>query len=98
MSDLVFAVTFKFAQGAVLRDTVTGFQGKVTSRIEYLNGCRQYSVQPMVDTKEPHKLTDAVYFDEDRLEAVRGSEVTQEQSKAINKGGPTPRGVPTQQR
>lgn len=56
--------------GQKVRDVVTGFEGVATSRVEYLNGCVQYAVAPVVNEKDPQKLPDSVYFDVQRLEVV----------------------------
>lgn len=37
--------------GSMVHDTVTGFEGRVVSRLEYLNKCVRYLVQPEVDEK-----------------------------------------------
>lgn len=36
----------KVALGSMVTDSITGFSGIVVARIEYLNGCIQYEVQP----------------------------------------------------
>lgn len=38
-------VNFKFDLGATVKDTVTGFQGVVMCRSQWLNCCNTYSVQ-----------------------------------------------------
>lgn len=54
-----------FKLGVKVTDSVTGFSGTITARVEYLNGCRQYGVAPRIsnDGKKP----DSEYFDEERL-------------------------------
>ncbi|QKC83247.1 hypothetical protein [Mesorhizobium sp. NZP2077] len=60
----------KAVLGTTLRDIVTGFSGVVVGRVEYLTGCNQALLQPKV--KEDGALTDSVWIDEQRLEAVSG--------------------------
>lgn len=54
--------------GNAVRDTVTGFIGIATARVEYINGCVQYAVTPKVSADG--KLPDSVYFDFQRLLVV----------------------------
>ena len=60
---------FKFGNGQVCRDLVTGFQGTVTGRADYLTGCRQYVLTPKV--KDGGDWVEGRWFDENRLELVR---------------------------
>lgn len=64
--------TFKFENGSVVRDIVTGFTGTITCRTEWLNKCIRYTVQPKMISKpdETQKLPEAAAFDEDQLELV----------------------------
>ena len=39
------ATRFKFNLGAEVKDAITGFEGVVTSRTEWTNGCKRYGVQ-----------------------------------------------------
>lgn len=39
---------WRFRLGEKVRDGVTGFKGVITARVEYLNGCLQYCVEPKV--------------------------------------------------
>ena len=57
--------TFEIALGEHVQDEVTGFEGVVTGRVDYIAGCRQYLVQPPVDERD--KWVEARWFDEDRL-------------------------------
>lgn len=58
--------TFSINLGAHVRDTITGFRGVVTARIEYLTGCRQYTLTPT--TLHDAKPIPSEWFDESRLE------------------------------
>lgn len=59
-----------FELGAKVKDKVTGFKGVVTSRIEYLNGCLQYCVEPTLDKEG--KMRKHQYMDEGQLEFIKG--------------------------
>ena len=57
---------FVFELGVKVKDIVSGFQGIVTSRTEYLNGCIRYGVeaQELKKDGDAHEL----WFDEAVLE------------------------------
>jgi hypothetical protein len=57
---------FRFAIGSILKDEVTGFEGVVMGRTEYITGCLQYALCPRKMTKDG-KLPEWHWFDEDRL-------------------------------
>ena len=77
---------FKHKLGLLVKDKITGFEGILTSRTEYLTGCNRYAVQPRV-LKEGN-LIDACWFDEDQIE-VTGQGILPEnvQSKEPGKTG-----------
>lgn len=54
-----------FQLGNKLRDTITGFSGIATSRVEYLTGCIQYGIAPKCTSDG--KIQETQYFDEQRL-------------------------------
>lgn len=56
---------FKYKLGVTVFDIVTGYQGIVTSRVEFLTGCNQYHVQPKL--KGNAEFQEGRYFDETRL-------------------------------
>lgn len=56
---------FTIAQGSEVRDRITGFNGLVTGRCQYITGCNQYLVQP--STNEKGEFVEARWFDENRL-------------------------------
>jgi len=62
--------------GNEVKDTVTGFTGTATSRIEYLNGCKQICIKPkMVKDGE---MPEGQYIDIQQVEVVgQGVAVTQ---------------------
>ena len=54
--------------GMTARDTITGFEGVVTGRVEYISGCNQLLLVPKVDEKGAAR--DAQWFDEQRCARV----------------------------
>lgn len=52
--------------GTQVRDKITGFFGTVTGRVEYLTGCNQLLVTPLV--RADGSIVDAQWFDEQRCE------------------------------
>jgi hypothetical protein len=56
------------ALGSKVFDRITGFEGIAVARVEYINGCVQYCVQPRVD--KDGKVPDSQYLDDKRLEVV----------------------------
>jgi hypothetical protein len=59
--------------GHTVRDAITGFQGVVTARCEYINGCVQFCVTPRV--AEDGKMPTGEWIDHQRLEVTGGAEV-----------------------
>ena len=51
--------------GQKVKDNITGFEGLVVARIEYLNGCIQFQVQP--SKLKDGKPLEAEWIDEQRL-------------------------------
>lgn len=73
---------FKFNLGDKVKDTITGFEGVVTVRSQWLNMCNTYGVQPT-------KLKDSIpqqrqSFDQPQLELVEEKVVESSQET----GGP----------
>lgn len=60
--------------GDRVRDKVTKFEGIVTARVVYLNGCIQFCVQPSID--KDGKEQDHHYIDEGQLSIVEKNECT----------------------
>lgn len=61
----------KFGKRA--QDRVTGFQGIITGRCEYLYGCTQYCIVPDVD--KDGQMKEGHWFDEGRVELIEGRSV-----------------------
>jgi len=74
----------KIKLGVKAKDVVTGFEGIVTAKVEYLNGCVQYALKPKIDPKAKEKMPEGIYIDAQQLEYV--NEGVNIKSKAI--GGP----------
>lgn len=72
------------------RDKITGFEGIITGRCQYLTGCDQYSLVPPV---RDGKIEGAQWFDEGRIEII-GEGVTAAEVQAPQRGGPN-RDAPT---
>ena len=66
---------FKFNLGDTCRDTITGVQGVVTGRSEFITGCRQYALEYAKDGEG--KVN---WVDESRMEKVK------DPPKAVDKG------------
>lgn len=58
----------KFVLGNRIKDLVSGVEGITTSRIEYINGCVQYSISPAAD--KDGKQPESFHYDQNQLEFV----------------------------
>lgn len=78
---------FKFNLGDVVQDSITKYEGVVTSQTRWLNGCVTYHVQSMELSKDgtPQKL---VGFDEPQLVFVSAGTPAQTQENKAYAGGP----------
>jgi hypothetical protein len=54
--------------GSRVKDRITGFQGTLTGRAEYISGCTQCLVAPTV--KADGSFAESQWFDEQRLEVI----------------------------
>lgn len=68
--------------GDTARDSISGFEGVVTSRHEYLNGCTRLGISPK--TLKDGKPIDTCMFDDQQVELV----------EAANAPAAPPRGGP----
>lgn len=73
----------KLKLGDYVVDSVSGFEGTVTSETRFLNGCRRLGVQPKIN--KDGKLPDAVSFDEQQLQIMKKEAVKNTPTKT---GGP----------
>ena len=55
--------------GQTVRDVVTGFEGIVVCRADYLHGCTRIDVQPVI--YKDGKVPDSVSFDEPQLKITK---------------------------
>jgi hypothetical protein len=70
--------------GVKAKDKITGLQGIVTGKGEYLYGCTQYCIVPESKDGKP---SEGCWFDEGRLEVV-GRGILPEEVRAPKNGGP----------
>ncbi len=73
---------FEFELGSIVKDKITGFEGVVTHRSQWLNGCNTYGVQPQ--ELDDGKIAEKGHFDEPQLELVEEQVFEPERST----GGP----------
>ena len=73
--------------GDKVRDKVSGFEGIVTARTEWLNGCIRWSISPRVG--EDGKLPDDSWFDEQQVEVLEKDPEEFFQEDIRRTGGPT---------
>ena len=59
---------FNHELGLLAKDKITGFQGIITVRCQFLTGCNRYCLQP-TELKDG-KPIDSIYFDEAQIEIV----------------------------
>lgn len=78
--------------GKEARDKITGFEGIIIGKINYLFGCAQYGIAPK---STDGKVNDTNWFDEGRIEII-GNGVAPEEVKVEKNGGVNrdyPRGI-----
>ena len=76
---------FKFQLGDKVKDVVTGYEGIVTSRTRYLNGCLSYGVR--AQKLHDGKPIDAIWLDEEQLEEIHGAAIVLPGSPVAVSGG-----------
>ena len=85
--------------GQRVRDTISGFDGIVTGRTEYLNGCVQVYVEPDRLDKDGKRIK-GVWFDESQVEPVAARTARTTSTRALAAadppGGPRPTEAPAQ--
>lgn len=72
--------------GSRARDTVTGFEGVVVARTEWLHGCARITIQP-TELKDGLPM-ESHTFDELQVETVKEREVAVSSAEQRNAGGP----------
>ena len=70
--------------GKKARDKISGFEGVITGRAQYLTGCDQYVLAPPIKNGEMQK---SEWFDEGRIEVI-GEGVSAEDVAGPRPGGP----------
>jgi hypothetical protein len=70
--------------GQKAKDKITGFEGILIGRCQYLTGCDQYGIAPPAKDGE---VKNSQWFDEGRIE-VLGKGVTIGEVTATKNGGP----------
>lgn len=78
---------FKHAQGLRAKDKLTGFEGIITCRLDYLTGCNRYYLQP-TEVRDG-KPAEGAYFDEAQIEII-DSGVMPEDMQGDEKGACAP--------
>ena len=62
---------YKFEQGSTLKDVITGFEGVVTGRANFISGCNRY----LLCVRNKTEKREDEWFDEQRLELVPGERI-----------------------
>ncbi|OGV56923.1 MAG: hypothetical protein A2X49_02140 [Lentisphaerae bacterium GWF2_52_8] len=71
--------------GMKVKDKITGFTGIVIGKCDYLFGCSQYGLCPVVG--KDGKIGDTHWFDEGRIEVI-GNGISAKSVKVKKPGGP----------
>lgn len=74
--------------GSKVRDVITGFEGIVTGRCEYITGCSRLLITPRCD--DASKQSQGNWFDIDRVEQVDESRLILASRTANGPGLPAP--------
>lgn len=72
--------------GSEVKDTVTGLVGIATCRLEYMNGCERYEIQPQGLTKDGAPK-ESKWVDVQQIEVLETAEEQKEQVKTESKPG-----------
>jgi hypothetical protein len=73
--------------GVEARDVVTGFSGIVTYKVEYLTGCDQWGLQPLIG--KDGDLKEIKQFDENRIEVTGAGITLPKEEPTVRTGGPS---------
>jgi hypothetical protein len=74
--------------GTIVRDKITGFEGRVTGHCDYISGCSQSLIQPAVD--KDGKFQNAHWFDDQRLELIDAEPLVLDNSETPGPDMPAP--------
>jgi len=64
----------EFKLGTILKDKITDFEGTAIAKVEYLNGCVRYEIQPR-KLKDGNKI-ESIWIDESQLITEKKKAVT----------------------
>jgi hypothetical protein len=74
---------FKHELGQKAKDKITGFEGILTARVQFLTGCNRYSIQPQ--KLHDGKRLEGEYFDEDQI-VITGKGILAEEVSGKKRG------------
>jgi len=74
---------FKFANGDLVLEKVSSFQGIITGCVKYLTGCNQYLV---VAESNGNSDPTAIWYDEGRLMLMESQKITVEEVSSNDNG------------
>jgi len=77
-------VKTKVKKGWLVKDSITGYTGIVTCKLDYLNGCMRIEVTPQERNKETGMPLESMVFDEPQLIVL---DTFGEEEKKKPKGG-----------
>jgi len=79
---------FEHKLGLKAKDKITGFQGIIIGRTQWLTGCNTYTLKPRVD--KDGKDCESCHFDEDVIEITNKLplELGKSENVSDNNGGP----------
>lgn len=78
---------FTHELGKKAKDKITGFEGILTARCEFLTGCNRYCIQP-TELKDG-KPIDSIYFDEAQIQIISDG-ISQKDVQGQDKGACSP--------
>lgn len=76
----------KYEFGQTVKDLYTGYEGKITGRCLYLNGCVRVCVQPEWNSKK-EKIDSGIWFPEEQVLAT-GPLIKKDVEPPVKTGGP----------
>ena len=73
--------------GMKIKDSLTGFEGFVTARCEYMNGCVQYIIRPA--TLKDGSPQNTVWLDEQQIIPLEGEDEGEDEAEKVPSPQPT---------
>lgn len=83
-------MTFRYGLGSEAKDRITGYEGKIIARTEWLYGCRRYVLQA-AKLDDKGKPIEAINIDEDAVEILVAADIP---VKATGGDAPMPTRAP----